>query len=235
MPKTARFVALLVLVLSTLGLAACGGDAQDDTAASSADHEAMGHGGGEGSSGGSVDRAFAQAMIPHHESAIEMAKIAQRQGESDFVKQLADDIVAAQQEEIGTLERIDSELAEEGAEVGQLGVPEHMQGMDDDPAELRDADPFDPAFVDMMIPHHEGAIEMAKAELAKGENAELKQLAQEIIDAQQAEIREMREFLQQEDGSAGSSSSSSDDGGGHTVSSSGQNQAHATPEAEKEK
>ena len=145
--------------------------------------------------GNGVDRAFVADMIPHHESAIEMAKIAQQRGESTFVKQLADDIANSQSDEIATMRREDEGLEMAGVKRASLGVPAHMMGMDDDPAELKTADPFDQAFIKMMIPHHEGAIEMAKVEFAKGEDPELKALAQDIMDAQQREIAEMRKHL----------------------------------------
>ena len=179
---------LAAIVLSALALGACGGDDEEPaTSGASA----------SGTSGNEIDRAFAGDMIPHHESAIEMAEIAVENAESDFVKQLADDIIAAQQREIETLTRIDGKLETEGVEAGDLGAG-HMEATD--MATLRDADPFDRAFVDMMVPHHQSAIEMAQVELEKGENPELKALAQEIIDAQQREIDEMNEFREKEYG-----------------------------------
>ena len=51
------------------------------------------------------------------------------------------------------------------------------------------------AFICAMIPHHQGAIEMAKAELAYGDDPWAKQLAQNIITAQTKEIAEMTEWL----------------------------------------
>ncbi len=177
---------LLLAILAILVLAGCGED------------------GGSGAAGGNgVDRAFVADMIPHHESAVEMGGIAQQRGKSAFVRKLADDIVRTQRAEIVTLRSEDEALASTGVKPGSLGVPEHMMGMDDDPAALRTADPFDRAFLEMMIPHHEGAIVMAKAEIAKGADPELKSLAQQIIDAQQREIAGMRAEVEKLGGSAG--------------------------------
>ena len=50
-------------------------------------------------------------------------------------------------------------------------------------------------FLAMMIAHHQGAVDMAETELADGENPEARELAQAIIDAQEAEIAEMQELL----------------------------------------
>jgi uncharacterized protein (DUF305 family) len=52
-------------------------------------------------------------------------------------------------------------------------------------------------FLELMIDHHEGAIAMSQTEMSEGANEEAKELAQEIIDAQQAEIDHMRELLDQ--------------------------------------
>lgn len=54
---------------------------------------------------------------------------------------------------------------------------------------------FDRMWLDMMIKHHEGAIEMARTELSQGVNTDAKSLAQKIIDGQQTEITEMRTML----------------------------------------
>ncbi len=54
---------------------------------------------------------------------------------------------------------------------------------------------FDRMFLQMMIEHHKGAIEMARTELGSGQNPQAKQLAQTIIDAQQSEITEMQQLL----------------------------------------
>lgn len=187
---------------AALALAGCGDDDEGSSSKS-------------GAAGNGVDRAFVADMIPHHEGAIEMAELAQQRGKSAFVKQLADDIAGSQGEEIATMRREDEALGMAGIERGSLGLPEHMKGMDHDASELKTAENFDQAFVEMMIPHHQGAIEMAKVELAKGEDPELKALAQDISEAQQREIDAMRKHL----GGSGSSDRSTPDeehGAGHS-------------------
>ena len=172
---------LPVALAAALTLAACG----DDESGS----------GGEGSAGNGTDRAFVAAMIPHHESAVQMAQVAQERGRSAFVKKLAADIIRTQNDEIAVMRREDEGLETAGVEVGSLDVPEHMTGMEGDPAELRSAKDFDKEFLTMMIPHHEGAVVMARAELDKGGDEELRAVAEDVIDAQEREIDEMREQL----------------------------------------
>lgn len=142
---------------------------------------------------GSVDRAFAQAMVPHHESAVEMAKVARERGQSAFVRQLAEDIITTQTKEIETLRAADQRLEQAGEKVGSLGVD--TMGMKPDMTELESAEAFDETFMKMMIEHHRSAIMMAEAERAKGQDPELKRLAEDIITAQEREIAEMRAQL----------------------------------------
>ena len=56
------------------------------------------------------------------------------------------------------------------------------------------AKPFDRAFIDMMVPHHQGAIAMAKRLLKDGEQQALRKMANDVIDAQTKEIAQMREW-----------------------------------------
>lgn len=185
-------------LVAALALAACGGDDSSSAAAPSPN---------------GADRAFAAAMIPHHQAAVQMAEIARSRGESAFVRKLAADIIRTQHAEIEILRERYNALKAEGIEVGSLGVPEHMMGMGNDIGMLRVTGSFDNAFLRMMIPHHEGALTMAGAELEKGGDATLEELAQDIIDAQQREIDEMNTHL----GEAGGSTDGSGDGhDGHT-------------------
>jgi uncharacterized protein (DUF305 family) len=182
-----------------------------------------GCGSGDGSSrsranttGNPVDRAFVAQMIPHHRSAVQMAQIARRRGSSPFVKRLAGDIVRTQSMEISTMRAADRRLRDADVATGVLGIPQHAMGMSADVASLERATPFDAAFMRMMLPHHQGAVVMANAELARGEDLELTSLARRIVVAQRREIAEMRPQLAKSAGGrapAGSSGMPADHGG----------------------
>ena len=184
-----------LLAVGTLAVVAvgCGGD--DNGSAGE-------HAGHEGAPGQSSERAFLSAMVPHHRSAIEMAEIAQRRAQAPEMKRLADAIVSAQRTEISQMGRIHERLfgtalqPDEKAH-GKLGLSADEAGMahsNADIEELRSASPFDRAFVDMMIPHHEGAVRMARAVLEDSGDRELRSLAERIVADQQREVREMNSF-----------------------------------------
>ncbi|MTE23289.1 DUF305 domain-containing protein [Microbacterium sp. ZXX196] len=167
------------------------------------------HGGGHGGSAlpddvSNADVMFVAMMIPHHEQAIEMSDmlLAKEDVPSD-VAALAEDITAAQGPEIDQLE---AWLDEWG--VGSMGGMGDMEGMgdmgsmdgmmsEDDMAELEAATGAEatPLFLEQMIEHHEGAIDMAEAEIADGSHEGAIALAHDIIDAQTEEIALMREML----------------------------------------
>jgi len=176
--RTPLAAATLMLVAS-VAISACG---SDSTSSDSASQKAAGNG---------IDRAFVADMIPHHQSAVQMANIATSRGTSTFVTSLAGDITRTQNAEIETMKGIASRLDAAGVKATSLGIAEHEMGMEMNISELRTADPFDKAFIDMMVPHHQGAIRMARVELAKGADPKAKQLATAIIDAQTREIKAM--------------------------------------------
>lgn len=156
------------------------------------------HGGHDGDEGS--DGAFVAAMVPHHESAIEMAEIAQSRAEHPQVKALADQIIELQSAEIEELEAIHQRLFDGpigSIDHGSMGMDEHARRMDGDTAMLETVKPFDRTFIDMMIPHHRGAIEMSHIELSEGSDEETMALADEILAAQSSEIEEMNRWRKQ--------------------------------------
>lgn len=144
------------------------------------------------------DERFIDAMVPHHEGAVEMARIAAKKAEHPEIEHLAEKIISDQKAEINELESIKRE------EYGTSKVPEHMSmgqtkgmGMMMNPRSLADKDPFDKAFIDNMIPHHLSAVEMARVAHDDTNNPEIRDLATGIVSAQQREISQMKQWREQ--------------------------------------
>ncbi|ANN18918.1 DUF305 domain-containing protein [Amycolatopsis orientalis] len=140
-----------------------------------------------------ADITFAQGMIPHHEQAIAMAKLVDGRTRDAKVADLAARIQKAQDPEIRQLTAL-----LKGWGVAPSGDhSEHGSMPEEDLAKLGQAKDaaFDRQWLEMMVKHHEGALAMAKTVLQQGSNAEVKALAQKVIDGQQAEITEMRALL----------------------------------------
>ena len=146
-----------------------------------------------------ADVTFAQGMVVHHQQAIEMSKSATDRAGSPEVRELAEQIAAAQRPEIDLLNGWLRDWGAAPAQHSGHGGHQQMDGMMSAEqmrglAQASGAD-FDRRFLSMMIEHHEGAVSMARAELKSGAFPEAKQLAQRIIDAQRAEIDTMRGLL----------------------------------------
>ena len=224
LPTRARLLALVLtaaFILTACGGAGggqqgsgSGGDSEPGTAKKSGglagmDHDQMGHGSMGMGSGGMArqmvtengkysDERFIDAMVPHHQGTIVVAEVALKDPEHDEIVQLSENIVSTQRVEIEELKSIKQE------EFGTSNVPMEMSqeqmrgmGMMMDPQELARSEPFDRAFIDAMIPHHQSAIEMAKVAYEKSENPRIKKLAENIVSAQQAEIEQMKRWREQ--------------------------------------
>lgn len=143
------------------------------------------------------DLQFLDTMIAHHEGAVEMAKAATTKSTNADLKTFADKIVADQTREIiemkgwreqwyaGKPSALNMELA---------GMSASMMGMDAAKLNAAGGNAFDLEFVNQMIPHHQGATEMAREALTKAGHAEIKNLANQIIKEQEAEIKQMQDW-----------------------------------------
>lgn len=165
---------------------------------------------------------FIDMMIPHHEGAIAMAKVAQTKGEHQEIRDLATAIIQSQQAEIGQMskwrdawypnaqampmDQMSQTMSELMQTPSMMATPAtsmvdmtSMQHLDDPAADAEAlktaAGPFDQAFIEMMIPHHQSAVAMAEVALQHAIHPEIKSLAQAIIDAQQREIAQMQSWL----------------------------------------
>lgn len=144
-----------------------------------------------------ADSMFTVMMIPHHEQAVEMSDLLLGKTRVDQeVLQLAQQIKDAQAPEI---ELMQSWLDAWG--IPSAGEMNHGDGMMSagDMAALEAAEGAEASrlFLEQMIVHHQGAIEMAETELTNGINPDVLDLAEAIIDAQTAEIATMQELLEQ--------------------------------------
>lgn len=186
-----RLSAVLFAVVALLGTA-CGSDDNGDV---------VEQGSGTEASFNAADVSFAQDMIPHHRQAVEMSDLAPDQAESAEVKDLAVRIKDAQAPEIetmtGWLEDWDEDVPEDmgGMDMGDGGMPGMMTAEQMNMLEASTGAEFDQLFLTMMREHHAGAITMADEELEQGKYPEAKELAQDIIDAQEAEIAEIDDLL----------------------------------------
>jgi uncharacterized protein (DUF305 family) len=177
----------------------------------------VGFGGDDGkpssAAGNATDAAFVTDMTAHHQGAIEMAELAQNRADHAEVRTLADDIVSAQQGEISTMKAIGDDMHSMGMhDGGHMGMSEHAMGMDMDMHALENAKPFDKAFIDAMVPHHQGAIAMAEDLLKEGEQPALRKMAGDIISAQTKEIAQMKQWRKTWYGSANVPTDMSGDG-----------------------
>jgi uncharacterized protein (DUF305 family) len=138
------------------------------------------------------DETFLVGMIEHHRGAVEMAEIALERSEREELQQIARDIIETQEEEISLMQHWLDEWYDGGRE--DHGMTHEEMGMIMDMDQFRDAEPFDLAFIDGMIAHHQAAIDMSYGVLATTEHDEVRELAEEIIEVQQAEIELMDQW-----------------------------------------
>jgi uncharacterized protein (DUF305 family) len=146
------------------------------------------------------DVAFATNMIPHHQQAVDLSAMVPDRSSNAGLIALAKQIAAAQQPEINVMKVFLVQWNENpDTNSGHQGHGNTMQGMVDAPtmAKLQSLNgaEFDKLWLESMISHHQGAIEMAKAEVANGDNVDAKSLAQTIVTTQETEIGQMKQML----------------------------------------
>ncbi|MDP1877475.1 MAG: DUF305 domain-containing protein [Actinomycetota bacterium] len=200
MNRTTRILAMAsAALLGGAVLAGCGSSTPDTQPAQSAAATQVAV-----ADASEADVAFAQLMIPHHAQAVEMADLALQQGTSPDVLSLAGQIKAAQ----------DPEIQQMRGWLAAWGAPEQMDGgdhgdmdmggmsasgmmTDEDMNSLMNAsgEEFDRMWLQMMITHHQGAIQMAEQVIADSTNTDVTALANAVVAGQTAEIDAMQQLL----------------------------------------
>ncbi len=169
---------------------------KDYTTSMTAMHEEM----MKGTAHNDPDNAFAQGMLGHHIGAVAMAQTELKYGTDAEMRKLAQEIIDAQQSEITTMKTWLASNPDASSPTPNTKAMQqaYAQGMDAMHGEmmLGIADPIpDMAFARGMLPHHAGAVDMAKVQLKYGKDAEMLKLAQQVIDAQELEIEQMKKWI----------------------------------------
>jgi uncharacterized protein (DUF305 family) len=138
------------------------------------------------------DATFIDSMIEHHRGAITMAEQALENSERPELRSLAQAIIAAQTAEIEEMQQWRE------AWFSDLRPTNGMEmGMGEMSISTDESTPFDQRFIEAMISHHQGAIDMAEMALEMSERKEIRELAETIVAAQSAEIEQMRNWLEE--------------------------------------
>lgn len=142
----------------------------------------------------SVDEMFLEMMIPHHDQALEMSHLAEKNTSNPEILALAKAIDEEQHKEIDLMsswlgERDSHNHGHEGHTMDGMLTPEQMTALE----QAKDGE-FDRLFLEGMILHHEGAIEMTQMVVGSN-NQEVKELADSIIRSQTAQIEQMKQLL----------------------------------------
>lgn len=153
-----------------------------------------------------VDKPFIEMMIPHHQSANEMAQMALSRAKSPEVKKLAQSIIEEQTREIEQMRTwykqwYGTEVPTTDMDMGmQSGMDQSMMQMEMMDREMMQAlentQDFDREFLRQMTRHHQMATMMAGMVVNSAQHREIRNLAQNIIKSQSAEITQMQKLLQ---------------------------------------
>jgi|SRR5215207_6598168 uncharacterized protein (DUF305 family) len=194
----ARLAAVVAAAATALLVSSCGSPASDSGSEQQRSEEPVITGQPAGYNADDV--AFATNMIPHHQQAVDLAALVPDRSTSPEIIALAQQISAAQQPEINVMKVFLVQWNENpDANSGHAGHGGAMKGMVDEATmtklESLNGVDFDKLWLESMISHHQGAIEMAKAEVANGDNVDAKALAKNIVATQEAEIGQMKQML----------------------------------------
>ena len=141
----------------------------------------------------SYDLQFIDTMKRHHQTAVHMAQMAQGKASDAKVKEFARKAVADQTSEIQQLEQWRNQWFPNAPDAHSTQLA-GANSMNMDMAHMQNmtGHAFDMMFVDMMIPHHQGAIEMSREALQRSQRQEINSFAQQVIEKQQKEIAELQ-------------------------------------------
>lgn len=147
-----------------------------------------------GAANAPYDLQFLDTMIAHHEGAVEMAKMAETRALKPELKTFAAKILADQTREINQMKQWRQQWFAGQPSALNMEMPGMAESMRMDMMRLNSltGSDFDMVFLQMMVPHHEGAVKMAEDALVNAKQNEIKKLSQEILKSQTDEINQMQ-------------------------------------------
>ncbi|RYZ30909.1 MAG: DUF305 domain-containing protein [Chitinophagaceae bacterium] len=145
---------------------------------------------------GNNDIDFAAMMVEHHKGAVEMAEVEVSKGANPELKAFAQQVIDDQDKEIRFMQEFIAKAAKTkspNAEQFQKALNQSMMAMmNDKPTIYND---IDKDFAAQMVPHHQSAVDMAKAYLEFGQEQSLKTLCENIVRSQTSEIAWLNKWL----------------------------------------
>lgn len=204
-----------LFVAVALAATVCAGEAATATPSGSPDTTGMDHSMSDFSHmrwDTKNDIAFLSGMIVHHQGAIEMTEAILKTSTSQKIRRWGDEILSAQRREVKQMEELLAKLGprDEAAAAEMEAEMDMMMGQ-------TMSGNADVNFIEMMIPHHAGAIDMSVPALVMSENPTIRKLAEDIIIAQTREIAEFRTWLAQEGQTGASRAATASAQGGHSM------------------
>lgn len=159
---------------------------------------------------GSADAGFARDMQVHHAQAVEMSVLLRERSEHDELRQVALDIELTQQNQLGQMlgwlsvwglpvTGTDAPMAwMSDGHAGMAGGEMPGMATTDEIAALTQArgTEADRLFLELMIRHHVGGVDMARAALDRAEQPEVLRLARAVVSSQSAEIAVLEQLLE---------------------------------------
>ena len=143
------------------------------------------------------DLQFIDTMSAHHQAAVDMASLVPKRAAHAEIQALAADIMLGQLKEISDMKAWRSQWFKDAPPALNMEMPgmhDSMRGADMKNLESLNGNEFDLEFIRQMIPHHEGAVQMARDAAQRATKPQLKTLAAAIVSAQEAEIAKMKKW-----------------------------------------
>ncbi|MGL5149139.1 MAG: DUF305 domain-containing protein [Clostridium sp.] len=151
---------------------------------------------------GNIDMDFLSEMIPHHEGAIGMSEAILKDTNNEDIKKLANSIITEQKAGVKSMQVLLDKLKKESSNIDKNADEKYIKEykkiiteMFNDMSKVKPSKNSSLDFLEQMLPHHEGGIEMSQEVLKYTKNPEIKAIAENIIKSQKAQEPLMKDLI----------------------------------------